>query len=101
LAKFRQLKVIDRSLVRELPATTGVFGSTYVFHLIVEGLTVCPFCRSFFSARRTVLPLQGFEVTHAIFDDIVNTLSEHFHHFHCQTPLKNAKFDLFGSENAS
>jgi len=21
--------------------------------------------------------------------------------FHCQTPLKNAKFDLFGSENAS
>jgi len=21
--------------------------------------------------------------------------------FHCQTPLKNAEFDLFGSENAS
>jgi len=34
-------------------------------------------------------------------------LSDAFHqlvqndNFHCQAPLKNAKFDLFGSENAS
>jgi len=34
-------------------------------------------------------------------------LPDAFHHlvpndnFHCQTPLKNAKFDLFDSENAS
>jgi len=40
-------------------------GSPYAFHLIAEGLTVCPFSGSFL--RLTVLPLQGFEVTHPIF----------------------------------
>jgi len=50
-------------------------------------------------------------VTHLIFrnlDDVANTVARCFHHlvpndnFHCQTPLKkNAKSDLFGTENAS
>jgi len=42
------------------------------------------------------------------FDDVTRTrLPGAFHNlvpndnFHCQTPLKNAKFDLFGNENAS
>ena len=41
LPKFR-LYVTDRYLVTELQVTR-VFGSSYVFYLIVEGLTVCPF----------------------------------------------------------
>jgi len=53
------------------------------------------------------LPLQGFEVTHPIFEismALRTWLPGAFHHlvpndnFHCQTPLKNAKFDLFGSD---
>jgi len=42
-----------------------------------------------------------------IFDDVKNMVARCFHNlvtndnFNCQTPLKNAKFDLFGSENAS
>jgi len=39
-------------------------------HLIAEGLTVCPFSGIF--VRHTVLPLQGFEVTHPIFGDVAN-----------------------------
>jgi len=48
-------------------------------------------------------PHSSFE----FFDDIRIRLSDAFHHsvpsdnLQCQTPLKNAKFDLFGSENAS
>ena len=53
--------------------------------------------------RLTVLPLQCFEVTHPSFDDGASTVARCFNHlvanhnFHCQTPLKNAKFDLFVS----
>jgi len=52
------------------------------------------------------LPLQVFEVTCPIFEismTLRTRLPDAFHHllpndnFHCQTPLKNAKFDLFGS----
>jgi len=50
---------------------TGFFGSTYALHLIAEGLATCPFSGSFF-VRLTVLPLQGFEVSHPIFDDVAN-----------------------------
>ena len=83
-----------------------VLGSNYAFHLMAEGLTVCPFCGSFF-VRLTVLPLQGFEVTHPIFDKLRTRLPDAFHHlvpndnFQCQAPMKNAKFDLVGNENAS
>jgi len=38
---------------------------------IVNGLTVCTFSGSFF-VRLTILPLQGFEVTHSIFDDVAH-----------------------------
>jgi len=53
------------------------------------------------------LPLQGFEVTHPIFEILMTLrtrLPDAFRHlvpndtFHCRTPLKNAKSDLFGSE---
>jgi len=60
----------------------------------------------------------GFAVTKLLnhlpyfrnFDDVTNLrtqLPDAFHllvpqdNFRCQTPLKNAKFDLFGSENVS
>jgi len=60
----------------------------------------------------TVLPLHGFKVTHPIFESsmmVPTRLPDAFHHFmtndnfHCQTPLRKAKFDLglFASENAS
>jgi len=55
-------------------------------------------------ARLTVLPSQSFEVTHPIFDKLQTRF---FHHlmpkdnFRYQAPLKNAKFDVFGSENAT
>jgi len=51
------------------------------------------FLQKFF-VRLTLLPLQGFEVTHPIFDDVQTRLPDAFHHlvpndnFHCQTPLK-------------
>jgi len=50
------------------------------------------------------LPLQGFEVTHPVFDALRTRLPDAFHHlvpsdnFYCQTLLKNAKFDLLGSK---
>jgi len=53
------------------------------------------------------LPLQGLEVTYpflAISMMLRTRLPDAFHHlvpndnFHWQTPLKNAKFDLFSSE---
>jgi len=90
--------------VTELQLTACVFGSTSAFHLIAEGLTVCLFSGDF--VRLTVLPLQVFEVslTHPIFNKLRPRLPNAFHYLvpndnlHCQTPLKNAKFDLFRSE---
>jgi len=38
--------------VTKLQVTACVFGSTYAFHLIVEGLTVCPFCGGFCTTYR-------------------------------------------------
>jgi len=38
------VNVNDHSPVTELQVTTCVFGSTYVFHRIAEGLAVCRFC---------------------------------------------------------
>jgi len=63
-----------------------------------------------FFVRLTILPLQGLEITHPIFEismTLRTRLPDVFHHlvpnnnFLCQTPLKNAKFDLFGRENGS
>jgi len=60
-----------------------------------------------FFVRLAVLPLQGFEVTSRIFKILMTfrtPLPDAFHHLvtndnlTCQTPLKNAKFDLFGTE---
>ena len=87
----------------ELQFTACVFGSTSAFHLIAEGLTVYLFSGGF--VRLTVLPLQVFEVSlaHPIFNKLRPRLPNAFHYLvpndnHCQTPLKNAKFDLFGNE---
>jgi len=74
----------------------------------VEAIAVRPFSGGF--VRLTVSPLQGFEVTYPIFEismTLRTRLPAAFHHlvpndnFHCQTPLKNATFYIFGSENAS
>ena len=91
----------------ELQVTACVFGSNYAFHLTAEGLAASGaffLCRFFVRFAVLPFPLQGFEVTHSIFDKFRTRLPDTFHHlvpsdnFHCQTPLKNAKFDLFGSE---
>jgi len=42
---FREVNVNDRSSETELQITVCVFRSTYAFHLIAEGLTVCPLSR--------------------------------------------------------
>jgi len=68
-----------------------VFHSNYAFHLISQGLTVCPFAGGLF-VRLTVLPLQGFEATYPIFKismTLQTWLPDAFHHlvandnFHC------------------
>jgi len=65
---------------------------------------MCPFSRSFCTTNYNYFELQGIEVTHRIVDDVATRLPDAFHYlvpndnFHYQTPLKNAKFDLFGSE---
>ena len=91
----------------ELQVTACVFGSTICIYLIAEGLTMCPFSWSFF-VQLIVLLLQGFGETHPIFKismTLTIQMPDAFHHFvssdnfHCQMPLKNAKFDFdFGSE---
>jgi len=57
--------------------------------------------------RRTILPLQGFEVIYRIFEismTLRTWLPDAFHYLvlnnnlHCRMILKNAKFDSFGSE---
>jgi len=68
--------------------------AVYAFHLIVKGLTVCSFSGSFL-VRLTVLPLQGFEVTHPIFEISMTLIREHgcqmlFTTF-CQTIILTAK----------
>ena len=63
----------------ELEVTACAFGSTYAFRLIAEGLMMCLSVEIF--VRLTVLPLQGFEVTHPIiefFDDFPNTVARRF-----------------------
>ena len=87
----------DRSLLTQLQVTVCIFRLNYALHLTVEGLVVCTFsegfrmnCRFFeISMLRTRLP----DAFHLVQND----------NCHCQTlsTLKNAKFDLFGSEKAS
>ena len=48
LLKFRYVNGNERTPLTRLPVTVCVFGSPYAFHLIAEGLTVCPFSGSFF-----------------------------------------------------
>jgi len=57
--------------------TACVFGSTYAFHLIAEGLTVRRFS-GIILPDLPFLPLQGFEATHPIFDDVANTVARCF-----------------------
>jgi len=89
--------------VTELQITACVFGPTYAFHLIAEGLAMFPFCGNFLYN----LPFWSYKTLNspALFSMTLRTrLSDAFHHLvtndnvHCQTPLKNAKFDLFGNE---
>jgi len=65
-----------------------------------------PFWWKFF-VWLTVLPLQGFEVAYSVWEILMKLrtrLPDAFHNlmsndnFHCKTPLKNAKFDILGSE---
>jgi len=86
----------------------SVVRSTSAFHLIAEVLIMCLSLEVF--VRLTILRLQGFEVIYPIFElsiTLRTRLPDAFRHlvpdnnFHCQTPVKNAKFDLFGSENLS
>jgi len=95
----------DRSLVTQLQITVSVFRLNCAFHLIVEGL-ISPevFCMYYcFAVTRLLNHLRYF----LNFDDVTNTVPDAFHYLvsndniHCQTSLKNAKFDLFGNENAS
>jgi len=73
------VNVNDRCPVTELQVTACVFGSTYASHLIAEDLTVCTFSGCLLERLRpTVLPLQDFEVTHSIFDDVANTAGRYF-----------------------
>ena len=77
-----------------LQVTVCIFRLNYALHLTVKGLMVCTFsegfrmnCRFFeISMLRTRLP----DAFHLVQND----------NCHCQTlsTLKNAKFDLFGSE---
>jgi len=98
----------DRSTVTQLQVTIFVFRLNYAFHLIAEGLTVCIFSVGFcMSYRFAVTKLLSHVPYFRNFDDVTNTVARCFHHlvpsenFHCDTPLKNAKFDLFGSKNTS
>jgi len=56
------------------------------------------FLRSFFCMNYSFTVTRLLNHLHHfwIFDGVTNT-----DYFHCQTPLKNAKFELFNSENAS
>jgi len=60
------VNVNDHAPMTELQVTTCIFGSTYAFHRIAEGLNGVPFLWKFF-VRFAILPLQDFEVTHPIF----------------------------------
>jgi len=95
--------------VTQLQVTACVFGLPYVFHLLAKDLTVCAFSGSFlydlpFCCYTRLLTDPSYFRN---FNDNANTVARCFYHlvpndnFHCQTPLKNAKFDLFGSENTS
>ena len=48
LPKFRYANLNELSPVTDLQLTGCVFRCIYALHLIAEGLTVCPFCESFF-----------------------------------------------------
>ena len=58
--------------------------------------------------RLTVLPLQCFEVTYPVFDDVPNTIiPDAFHHlvpddyFHCQRPLKTPNLTYLAVKSVS
>jgi len=75
--------------------------------LSYSGRSNCvPFWWKFF-VWLTVLPLQGFEVAYSVWEILMKLrtrLPDAFHNlmsndnFHCKMPLKNAKFDILGSE---
>jgi len=93
----------------QLQITVSVFRLIYAFHLIVEGLMACTFSGGFLCE----LPFRRYKAFQSptLFSKFGMTLRtrlpDTFHylilneHFDCQTPLKNAKFDLFGNENVS
>ena len=94
------MKLHDRSSAIQLQVTACVFRSNYAFHLIAEGLTVCPFSGGF----SYDLPFCRYGLwSHVPYfrnlDNVTNTVASCFSPlFHCQTHLKNAKFNLYGSE---
>jgi len=85
------------------------FDLRITFHLVAEGLAVCPFCGSFF-VWFIGLPLQFFQVIRPIFDDIVNrhwlivtTIARCFlpltakcNRIYCQTAWKNPTRATYG-----
>jgi len=93
------VNIYKHSPVTELQVMACIFGSTYAFYLIVEGLMMCPFSQGFFCTtyRFAVtrfwshLPYFRWICEHLVPND----------NFHCQTPVKNAKFDLLAVKNAS
>ena len=91
--------------------TTG-YGMCFWFDLCIPSYSYRSYGVPFLLSFLHDLPFCRYktEVTHPIFKILITLqtrLSDAFHqlvqndNFHCQAPLKNAKFDLFGSENAS
>jgi len=87
----------------------SVFRLNYAFRLIMEGLMVCCFSGGFLYELLFHL-YKAFKIkSPTLFSKLRSRtlLPDAFHYlisndnFDCQTPLKNAKFDLLGSENAS
>jgi len=88
----------DRCPVTQLQIRVSVFHLNYAFRLIVEYLMVCTFSWGFLYE----LPFCCYKAfkSPTLFSKLRTRLPDAFHYlvsndnFHCQTPLKNAKFDL-------
>ena len=93
----------ERSPVTELQVTACVFCSNYAFHLIAEGLTMWPFSLEVFLYDLLFCRYKALKSSTIFSMSLRTRVSDAFHNlvpnddFHCQTPLKNAKYDVFGS----
>ena len=75
------MNVNDCSPEPELQVTACVFGSSYAFHLIAEGLTVCPLSAEGFLYDLLFCRYKALK-SHTLylnFDDVANTLPGVFH----------------------